>query len=230
MKKDNIIRIGHRGACGYEPENTLRSFRKAIELGVEMTEFDVYVCATGELVVIHDDKVDRTTNGTGYVFKKTFSELRQLDAGQGEKIPTLEEVLDVINRKAKVNIELKGVGTAKPVAETIIRYQKEKGWLIDDFLVSSFNHHELKAFHDLLPEIPIGALITGIPLNYAEFAEKLGAQFVNVSMEFVTREFVDDAHQRGLKIAVFTVNEPDDFELIKAMGVDGVFSNFPDRI
>src|SRR6056297_2287931 len=105
-----VLKIGHRGAMGYEPENTLRSFKKAIELNVDMVELDVYVCSSGELVVIHDDKVDKTTNGKGYVSEKSFDELRKLDAGMGEKIPTLQEVLDLIDKRAKVNIELKGKG------------------------------------------------------------------------------------------------------------------------
>ena len=114
-----MIRIGHRGAMGYEPENTLRSFKKALALKVDMIEFDVYVCKTGEVVVIHDDKVDRTTNGKGYVVQKTLQELTSLDAGKGEKIPLLEEALDCINKKVQVNIELKGEGTAEPVYKII---------------------------------------------------------------------------------------------------------------
>jgi len=103
-----FLKIGHRGAMGYEPENTLRSFKKALDLKVDMIELDVYVCKSDELIVIHDDKVDRTTNGQGYVVNKTFEELRTLDAGKNEKIPTLSEVLNLVNRKAKLNIELKG--------------------------------------------------------------------------------------------------------------------------
>ncbi len=103
-----FLKIGHRGACGYEPENTLRSFKRALDLQVDMVEFDVYTLAGGEIVIIHDDKVNRTTNGHGYVLDKNFEEIRKLDAGQGEKIPTLEEALDLIDKKCQVNIELKG--------------------------------------------------------------------------------------------------------------------------
>lgn len=225
-----MITIGHRGAMGYEPENTLNSFKKALILGVDMVEFDVYVCATGEVVVIHDDKVNRTTNGKGYVFDKTFGELRSLDAGNGQLIPTLEEVLDLVDRKAMVNVELKGAGTAKPVQLILEKYVKENGWSYADFMVSSFNHHELEAFHRLCPEVKIGALLTGIPLDYAMFAQRLGAHSVNLCQEFINKEFVDDAHQRGLKVFVWTVNDEDDIERMKALGVDGMFSNFPDRI
>ena len=225
-----MIKFGHRGAMGYEPENTLISFKKGLELNVDAVELDVYVCKTGELVVIHDDKVDRTTNGTGYVIEKTFEELRSLDAGKGEKIPTLQEVLDLIDKKVKINIELKGANTAKPVAGLVDQYIKEKGWSVAHFMISSFNHYELKIFNDLNPEVRIGALITGIPIGYAEFAEKVNASSVNLCIEFINQEFVDDAHKRGLQVYVWTVNDEDDIATMKALGVDGMFSNFPDRL
>ncbi len=133
-----MLRIGHRGACGYEPENTLRSFNRALQLRVDMVELDVHVCRSGEIVVIHDSKVDRTTGGTGYVADKTLDELRTLDAGKGEKIPTLQEVLTLVNRKVKVNIELKGTGTAKPVFQLLEKHVRELGWSYGDFLISSF--------------------------------------------------------------------------------------------
>lgn len=221
--------IGHRGACGYEPENTLLSFSKALELGVDMIELDVYTLKDGHTVVIHDDKVDRTTDGKGYVLDKSFDEIRSLDAGKGERTPTLEEVLDLTDRKAKVNIELKGVGTAEPVSSMIGRYIEEKDWKEDDFLVSSFNHHELRNFKKLRPEIRIGALTVGIPLDYAKFGAELGAYSVNPCIEFVDRNFVDDAHEKGMKVFVWTVNDPDDMERMRDLGVDGIFTNFPDR-
>ena len=157
-----MLKIGHRGAMGHEPENTLCSFQKALELGVDMIELDVYVLKTGELVVIHDDKVDRTTNGHGYVIDKSFKEIRSLDAGQGEKIPTLNEVFGLVDKKVPINVELKGEGTAIPVAKLIEQYINDKGWTEEHFLVSSFDHPELKKFKELKPNIRIGALITGI--------------------------------------------------------------------
>lgn len=221
--------IGHRGACGYEPENTLRSFAKAIELGVDMIELDVYTLKDGKTVVIHDDKVDRTTDGKGYVLDKSFDEMRSLDAGKGEQIPTLEEVLDLVDRRAGVNIELKGVGTAKSVVNIIDKYKKEKGWADEQFLVSSFNHHELNTFKKLKPEINIGALTVGIPIDYAKFGEELAAYSVNLCIEFINSEFVSDAHNKGMKVFVWTVNDLDDIERMKNLNVDGIFTNFPDR-
>ncbi len=225
-----VIKIGHRGAMGYAPENTLKSFKKALELNVDAVELDIYVCKSGELVVIHDDKVDRTTNGKGYVVEKTFEELSALDAGEGEKIPKLSEVLDFIDRKVKVNIELKGVKTAKPVQELIEKYVKNKGWEYDDFLVSSFNHYELKKFRKLNPKIKIGVLISGIPRGFLEFAEMLNVYSINLCFKFINQECVNDAHNHNLKVYVWTVNDSEDIERMKTLGVDGIFSNFPDRL
>jgi len=225
-----MLKIGHRGAMGYEPENTLSSFKKAIKLNVDMIELDVYVCDTGELVVIHDNKVNRTTNGKGYVLDKSFKELRKLDAGKKQKIPILEEVLDLIDKRIKINIELIGVGTAKPVFEIIEKFVNEKGWSYEDFLISSFNHYELQEFNRLNPKIKIGALIMGIPIDFAKFAEKINAYSVNLSIEFINKEFVKDAHKRGMKVFVWTVDDIDDIERMRQLNVDGIFSNFPDRI
>lgn len=225
-----MIKIGHRGAMGYEPENTLISFKRALDLKVDMIELDVYACKTKELVVIHDDKVDRTTNGKGWVTEMTFEELRSLDAGRGEKIPTLEEVFNLVDRKAKINVELKGPETAKPVLSLIDNYVNSKSFSYDDFLISSFNHYELAKAKKINPGIKIGALITGIPIEYAKFGQDLGAYSVNLCREFINQEFVNDAHKRGLKALVWTVNDHDEIKRMKDLGVDGIFSNFPDRL
>ena len=126
-----IIKVGHRGAMGYEPENTLRSFKKALELGVDMIEFDVYVCKSGELVVIQDDTLERTTNGKGLVIEKTLAELKELDAGKEEKIPTLEEIMDLADKKVKINVELKGNNTAEPVSDMIENYENHPAFKLN---------------------------------------------------------------------------------------------------
>ncbi|MBA6251726.1 glycerophosphodiester phosphodiesterase [Colwellia sp. MB3u-55] len=215
---------------GHEPENTLRSFKKALALNVDAIELDVYVCKTGELIVIHDDKVDRTTNGIGYTEDKTFVELRQLDAGKGELIPTLEEVLDLVDKSVIVNIELKGRSTAIATYQVIDKYIKEKGWSELDFMVSSFDHHELNKFKHLYPQIPIGVLLEGVPLSYADCAVELNAQSINLSLDFINQDFVDDAHQKGLQVYVYTVNDYDDIAKVKKLNIDGIFCNFPERL
>lgn len=229
-EKPSFINIAHRGASGYEPENTIRSFEKAVEMGADMVELDVYVCATGELVVIHDPTVDRTTNGHGKVEEMSLRQLARLDAGKGEHVPTLQDVFDVINRRCAINIELKGNGTARPVAELIREYVQHRGWSYDDFVVSSFDHHELLAFHNKLPAVKIGALLEAIPYKYASFGQDIGAHYVILYYESVNQEFVDDAHKRGMQVLVYTVNDPETIQAMKALGVDGLISNYPDRI
>jgi len=228
MNSRELLCIGHRGAMGHAPENTLKSIHKALELGAPCVEVDVHY-VDGQLIVFHDNRLDRTTNGTGYVLEKKFDYLRTLDAGEGEKIPTLHEVFEAINLRAGVNIELKGPGTARPVAKFISSVQ-EVGWNNDLILVSSFNHRELALLHRLNPGLKIGALIGGIPVDDAAFAESMGAYSVHPSLDFIDGRFVDDAHSRGLRVFVFTVDHPEDIRKMRELGVDGVFTNYPERV
>jgi glycerophosphoryl diester phosphodiesterase len=223
-----MLCIGHRGAMGHAPENTLLSMQKALEIGVPWVELDVYE-VEGHLIVIHDKTLERTTNGTGYVMEQTFDYLRSLDAGKGEKIPTLNEVFDLIQRRAGINIELKGPDTAGPVAVFLDRYRL-KGWTDDKILVSSFNHRELKKIKDLDDDVRIGPLIKEIPEGNAAFADEMGAFSVHVSLKYITRAFVEDAHHRGLKVYVYTVNRLNDIARMRSFGVDGVFTNYPERV
>ena len=225
-----MIKIGHRGACGYEPENTLRSFTCAMQLGVDMVELDVYICKSGEIVVIHDWNVDRTTNGTGFIADKTLDELKTLDAGKGEQIPTLSEVLDHINRKVKVNIELKGDNTAKPVFKLIEKYIKEFGWSYNDFLISSFKQHELYEIRRLGNKLNIGVFVRDSSEEFMELVDAIGAYSILVRYESLTKEILTRAKARGLLTIVWTVNEKEDIERMKLLGIDGIVSNYPDRI
>jgi glycerophosphoryl diester phosphodiesterase len=226
MQSKPFLIIGHRGACGYEPENTLRSFARALKDGVRMIELDVHVCASGELVVMHDDTIDRTTNGHGEVAHLTFEQLRAFDAGKGERIPLLSEVIDLVNRTAIINIELKGPGTAVPVALLIERYVR-RGWSYDDFVVSSFNHYAVLEFHTLSPKVKTGAILEGTPIGLAEFAQRARAQYAVLYHETITAELVADAHARGICVFAYTVNTVELAKKLQANGVDGIFTNYP---
>ncbi len=227
----SVQKIGHRGAWGYEPENTLRSFERAIvACGVDMIELDVQLCKSGELIVIHDKKVDRTTNGTGYVADKTLQELKQLDAGKGEQIPTLREVFECVNRRVKIDIELKGPGTVEPVIALIEEYVQQRGWQYDDFIVTAFDHYKLKELLDLAPHIPVGALLEGIPLDHGAFAHNMNVPVIGASKNHIDQAYVDAIHASGMKVVVFTADDPDDIADMKALGVDGIISNYPDRL
>lgn len=221
--------FAHRGAKGYEPENTLPAFEKAIELHADWIELDVYHIEN-ELVVFHDLRLNRTTNGTGFIFNRSLDYIRSLDAGNGAKIPFLSEVIDLVDKKAGINIELKGPETAVKVADMLNRLIHDGGWSADQFMISSFRHAELLLFQQLMPNIRLGALTGSIPLNYAKFATDIGAYSLNPTIEFISREFINDAHSRGLKVFVYTVNHSDELEWMRELDVDGVFSDYPDIV
>lgn len=222
-----MLIIGHRGAMGHAPENTLLSIQTALEMGVDWIEIDVYNVA-GELVVIHDPTVDRTTNGSGEVMKHSLAELRALDAGEGQQIPLLAEVFTVVNQQAGINIELKGPETAEPTVN-FIHEQLKQGWTYDQILVSSFDHTMLKTVHAQDPQINIGALIFHIDEDEIDTYKAMGAYSVNPWLMTVTHPFVQAAQAQGLKVYVYTVNEPADIDRMRVWGVDGIFTNFPDR-
>jgi len=217
------LKIAHRGASGYEKENTLAAFEKAIELGVDMIEFDVHMSKDGKVVIMHDQKVNRTVNSDS-VTEKTAEELQQLS------IPTLEQALDHINRRAKIYIDLKAKGIEKEVAKVIKTYVLEKGWSYDDFIVCSFDHYQIRNFKVLLPQVKIGALISCIPIDYGKIAESVPADIIVLNHRLITKEFIDDAHDRGLEVYVYTPNESYEIERIKNLEIDGIISDFPDKI
>jgi glycerophosphoryl diester phosphodiesterase len=223
-----MLCIGHRGAMGHEPENTLLSIKKAIALGVDAIEIDVHN-VENKLVVIHDRDLARTTNGIGYLEHSSFDYVRSLDAGKGEQVPTLEEVFETVNRQVIINIELKGSNTAKLVIDLIQKYLKV-GWSYTDFVVSSFDHDQLHQVKAICPEITTGMLIYGLPWQYLASAQELQATVIIPSLDYVTSKMVESAHQQGLKVWVYTVNHPDDLKLMRALGADGIFTNYPERV
>ena len=226
---DRFLSIGHRGARGHAPENTLLSFDTGIRLGAQMIELDVQKHPSGALVVIHDLRLERTTNGTGHVADRSFDYIRGLDAGLGQQVPTLEEVLDLVDQRVAVNVELKTPGgTGEAVAQLLREYVRE-GWKPEQFLVSSFHLPELEIFRQAAPEIPIGVLLCGVPLEWAADAAALSAQALNISDEFADPKLIGDAKARGMKVYVYTVNEPDDIAQMRRLGADGVFTDFPER-
>jgi len=225
-----VLAIGHRGAMGHEPENTLRSFQKALDLGVDMVELDVRMCRSGNIVVIHDQKLDRTTNGHGYVRKKELKDLKMFDAGQGERIPVFEEVLDLLDKRVKINIELKGKGTIKPVLRVIDRYVQSRGWTYDHFIVSSFTRKRVKKIAQMKPKIKVGALLAFRSIRFLKFAKSIDAYAVHINRKLLTKRLVQAAHDLEMQVYVWTVNEIEDIKEMIACGVDGIFSDYPERV
>lgn len=217
-----MLCIGHRGAMGYAPENTLSSFRKAIDMGCDMVELDVYA-VDGHLVVIHDDLVDRTTNGHGEVMSHSFEALRRLDAGEQEQIPTLGEVLELCLGHLDVNIELKGPDTAEPVSEFLNTYHHSQ---VDRLLLSSFDHDELSRAD---PRYRRGPLF-GNQGDYLGIAQDLGAYAIHCHQRLVNQSMLDTLHAASLKVFAYTVNDPKRIAALRSLGLDGVFTNYPDRV
>ena len=218
--KNKIIKIGHRGARAYVAENTLASFKHAIELGADAIEFDVMLCGSGELIVFHDHRVDYLSNGTGLVENLSLKYLKSLDVGGGNKIPTLEEALNFIDRNIPINIEIKGNNTVNELARILSDFIDNKGWKAKDFYISSFNQQYLLKIKKQFPEIRIGVLLVGIPLDLAKIGETLNAYSINLNLGFINKDIVDDAHKRGLKVFVYTVNNVEDIEIMKEKSVE----------
>lgn len=227
--------IAHRGFSARAPENTLSAFRAAIQAGADMLELDVIDSADGEPVVIHDDTVDRTTDGRGRVRGTTLAELRSLDAGSwfsrefaGERIPTLGQVLDLAAGRASVNIEIKSQTSTEVVARIVHEVRSRN--LGPYVLLSSFADEHVRHSLELAPDIPRAALFDRMPDDPCRQAEELGAVAVNVHSRLASPELLVECHRRGLALTVFTVNGRSRLEALVGMGVDGVFTDQPDRL
>ena len=217
-----MLRIGHRGARAYAPENTLASFKKAIEIGVDAVELDVRKTKDNQLVVIHDADVKRTTNGKGLVSEFTLKEIKSFSAEGGEKIPTLEEVLGFLDKKVKVFVELKEMG----IEEQVLSIVHEKG-LERSVVVVSFLEDVLKKVRELDKDIEIG-LIYAKHKNPIKAALELKANYLLALYRFTHTANVEKAHENGLKMIVWTINTPEEVEEYAKKGVDGVASDKPD--
>jgi glycerophosphoryl diester phosphodiesterase len=220
----NMLKIGHRGVKGHEPENTIISFQKAIDLNVDGIELDVHLSSDGKIMVIHDETIDRTTDKKGLVRNSNSSDLKELG------IPTLIEVLDLVHRSCIVNIELKGIGTVKPVVILIEHYISNKNWSYTDFLVSSFDWKMLEEAQLLNPKIRIGVLTEEAIDEAVAFAKKIKAYSINPNYRLLTKENVALMQDKCFKVFTWTVNSIEDIQKIKSFNVDGIISDFPDRI
>ena len=221
--------IGHRGAMGYETENTLVSVKKALDMGVDMIEIDVFNIKSGETVVFHDQQLDRLSNAAGNIEEYYIVDLRQVILDGGHRIPILQEVLRLIDNRVALNIELKGEGTANRVDHITRAYVKNQGWSMDNFVVSSFNWEELRKMREFNPDISIAVLTEEDPLEAIEVAKELNAIAINPWYKTLNAENVRQIQEEGFKVFTYTVNEPEDIERVTAFGVDGIFTNYPDR-
>lgn len=204
------MKIGHRGAMGYKLENTLVSIQKAIDLKVDGIEIDVFKIKSGEIVVFHDENVERLTNGYGNIEDYELKDLNKIRLLDGSRIPLLEDVLDIIKDNVFLNIELKGLNTAEQVE--ILTKNK-------NVLISSFHWNELRK----IKNSNIGVLIEGNPLKAINFAKEINAISINPDYNFLTDKIIEKIHEEGFKIYTWVVNE----KFLK--NVDGIISDYPDK-
>ncbi|HXG22245.1 MAG TPA: glycerophosphodiester phosphodiesterase family protein [Methylomirabilota bacterium] len=220
-----MIITSHRGAGFLEPENTLRAMRRAIELGVDQIEIDVRPTRDGRLVLMHDPTVDRTTNGTGKVADLSLAEIRLLDAGQGEQVPTLEEVLAFTTGKVILQIELKEAGAMAAVVQAIRAAGQD-----DNVILTSFIHSQLTEARRLHPHLPLGALWGRLPVDIVQQTKQLGVQALHLWHEFIDEQLVTNAHAAGLLIRAWNANTEEDMQRLIALGVDAIGSDRPDLL
>lgn len=236
--RGRILNVGHRGARAAAPENTLAAFRRAVELGADGVELDVMLSADGVPIVHHDFKLGRTNNGKGSVRKLTVAQLKRLDAGgwkdpgyAGERIPTLAEVFQTLDRQVVVNVELKiNTPWATGLEEAVVSEIK-RSHMIDMVVVSSFDPFALLRVRDLAPTLPLGLLYEPRqwpPLSRAWLRPLVRPEALHPHHSMVTPRFVAWAKKRGYRINTWTVNEPDEMRRLIKLGVDAIISDTPD--
>jgi len=227
---NKILKIAHRGASGYEPENTLLSFEKALEMSTDGIELDVHLSSDGHLMVIHDETIDRTTNGIGAVNQLTLAELKSFRINEKHEIPTLDEVLELVDKKCFVNIELKNSDTAEKVVQLIAHYISDKNWKQTHFIVSSFDWNALQQVRFLNDDIRIGVL-TETDLDLAiSFARFMKAEAIHPDFQLLTNEYVNTIKEKGILVFPWTVNGSTDIQRIKDFQVNGIITDYLDRI
>ena len=219
--------LGHRGASAAAPENTLAAFSLAMTQQATGIELDVYQ-VEDEIVIIHDRWLNRTTNGKGMVTSHPLSYLRSLNAGSGEVIPYLAEVFNILPEHAVLNVEIKHLSNVESWLEKIHQGLAQSGFPAENLIISSFNHRWIRQIKTAWPQVRIGALTATYPENGLGFAHDLDAFSLHMALDVVDEFYVKEARQAGLKALVYTVDHPEDMLMLKAWGVDGIFTNVPD--
>jgi glycerophosphoryl diester phosphodiesterase len=220
-----VLTIGHRGTAGYAPENTLAAIRKGIELGVDFVELDLRCTADGVIVALHDSSVNRTTNGKGHIEQLSLRQLKAFDAGNGERIPTLEEVLEVVAGKSGLMLELKVKGIAQKTVEAVQRVEFK-----EPVIYASFLHEELESIRSVDARAFVMALFGRLRSAPVTRALKYRASHVGLRHDTVTRGLVEAFHREHLLVFVYTADRTREIQRAFSAGVDGIISNIPDRV
>ncbi len=217
----NFLTIGHRGVAGVEPENTLRSFVAAERAGLDVVELDLHLSKDGELVVMHDADVDRTTDGTGPIAEKTLAELRALDAGLGERVPVFEEALDAVS--LPVQAEIKDVAAARTLAEVMLRRD-----LVRRVEVISFHDEAIVEIARLVPGVRTALVAQYYGPEVVDRAVAAGAGTVCLDIRRLTLEVVERARAADLRVFSWTINTQQQLRLVRAFGLDGATTDYPE--
>ncbi len=223
MGRRRVAVIGHRGAGGLEPENTLRSFRRALELGVDCIETDVHRTRDDYLVLIHDDTVERTTNGTGRVNDLTLAQVRALDAGQGERVPTLEQALELVGGRVPLHVELKDPSAVERTLDVLAAWQLE-----DAVYATSFDTAVLERVRALRPGLRLEHIFGDPPPDAVARAVGVGAQRASCHFTRLTQRFVADCHAAGIQVIAWPPNTREEQLAALAYDVDLICSDRPD--
>ncbi|WP_416969796.1 glycerophosphodiester phosphodiesterase [Streptomyces sp. 4F14] len=216
-----FVTMGHRGVMGVEPENTLRSFVAAQAAGLDGIELDLHLSADGSLVVMHDADVDRTTDGSGAVAEHTLDELRALDAGRGERVPTFDEVLDAVS--APIQAEIKDAHAAQALAEVMLKRD-----LVEQVEVSSFHDQALAEITRLVPGVRTALIGGRYGADIADRAVDVGARTLCLNIRRLTLETVEHARKHDLRVLAWVVNTQDQLRLARAFELDGVTTDYPE--
>ena len=228
--QESILNIGHRGAKGHIAENTIASIHKAIELGADGIEIDVFQCKSGEIVLFHDKTLEKLTNGDGNIEDKNLEELRKLKVlNSSYSIPTLEEVLKSIGKDVFLNIELKGRNTAEGSLGLIKKYVERNKIEFNNILFSSFNWEELKDLRSLSDKVQLALITEQDPLLAIDYALKLKAVAINPNYKDLNEQIISKINEKGLKIYTWTVNSKIQIDRLKVLNVNGIITDFPDR-
>jgi glycerophosphoryl diester phosphodiesterase len=221
---------GHRGNPAQHPENTMRSFRSAIAEGCDLIECDVHLSSDGRLVVIHDHSLERTTNGTGLVRDYTASELRRLDAGEGEKIPYLQEVVELALGKVGLVIEIKQVPIQYPGLEDKLVAMLRQLGAVHECAVISFHHPSIHLLREMEPELQLGVLEGARPMHPAKVMREAGADVYSPHWGAMDPQLVKEVHHAGGAVAVWTVDDEMGLAWCKYCKPDSIFTNRPAEI
>ena len=230
LNSQQMLKIAHRGAKAYEPENTLQAFQKALDLNSDGIELDVHLSSDEQIIVIHDETIDRTTNGKGLVNSFSLAELKSFLIDGKYQIPTLNEVFDLVDKKCLINIELKGLATPNKVVALIEEYISEKNWNYNNFIISSFDWNMLQETSNLNPNIPIGVLTEEDLSKALAFAEKIKAKAIHPDFQLLNTENVSEIQKKGFLVLPWTVNSKEDIQKVKNYKVNGIISDNPDKI